>query len=62
MNVNGADYTKNYLRHENLLKGGTISVEMSNQPNQNRGTKEEDMPYSSLSNNNPCEIIYPNLV
>jgi putative alpha-1,2-mannosidase len=29
-----------------LLKGGTISVEMSNQPNQNRGTKEEDMPYS----------------
>ncbi len=46
MNVNGADYTKNYLRHENLLKGGTISVEMSNQPNQNRGTKEEDMPYS----------------
>ena len=46
MNVNGADYTKNYLRHENLLKGGTINVEMSNQPNQNRGTKEEDMPYS----------------
>ena len=42
MNVNGADYTKNYLRHENLLKGGTINVEMSNQPNQNRGTKEED--------------------
>ena len=53
MNVNGADYTKNYLRHENLLKGGTISVEMNNQPNQNRGTKEEDMPYSFSNNNNP---------
>ena len=46
MNVNGTDYTKNYLRHEELFKGGIIKVYMSNQPNMNRGTKEEDMPYS----------------
>ena len=46
MNVNGTDYTKNYLRHEELFKGGIIKVDMSNQPNMNRGTKEEDMPYS----------------
>ena len=46
MNVNGTDYTKNYLRHEELFKGGIIKVDMSNQPNMKRGTKEEDMPYS----------------
>ena len=46
MNVNGTDYTKNYLCHEDLFKGGTIKVDMGNQPNKNRGTKEEDMPYS----------------
>ena len=46
MNVSGTDYTKNYLRHEELFKGGIIKVDMSNQPNMNRGTKEEDMPYS----------------
>ena len=45
-NFNGTDYTKNYLRHEDLFKGGTIKVDMDNKPNQNRGTKEEDMPYS----------------
>ena len=44
--LNGTDYTKNYLRHEELFKGGIIKVDMSNQPNMNRGTKEEDMPYS----------------
>ena len=46
MSFNGADHTKNYLRHEDLFKGGTIKVDMSNRPNLNRGTKEEDMPYS----------------
>lgn len=46
MSFNGAGHTKNYLRHEDLFKGGTIKVDMSNRPNLNRGTKEEDMPYS----------------
>ena len=46
MNFNGAGHTKNYLRHEDLFKGGTIKVDMSSRPNKNRGTQEEDMPYS----------------
>ena len=46
MSFNGTDYTKNYLRHGDLFNGGTIKVDMSNKPNQDRGTKEEDMPYS----------------
>ena len=46
MSFNGAGHTKNYLRHADLFKGGTIKVDMSNRPNVNRGTKEEDIPYS----------------
>lgn len=34
---------------------------MSNQPNLNRGTKEEDMPYSFLRSNHPhlYEVFLP---
>ena len=46
MDLNGADYTKNYLRHSDLFKGGTIRIDMGNHPNKERGVKEEDMPYS----------------
>lgn len=45
-NVNGTDYTKNYLHHEDLFKGDTIKVDMRNRPNTERGTKEGDIPYS----------------
>ena len=46
MNVNGQEYTRNYLRHADLLKGGTIRIDMIDRPKKDRGTKEEDMPYS----------------
>ena len=38
--------TKDVYKRQELFKGGIIKVDMSNQPNMNRGTKEEDMPYS----------------
>lgn len=46
MNLNGTEYKKNYLRHEDLLKGGNINFQMGSQPNLNRGTEEESFPYS----------------
>lgn len=46
MNFNGADYTKNYLKHSDLQKGGTINYRMGNQPNMQRGTQSADYPYS----------------
>ena len=36
MNLNGTEYKKNYLRHEDLLKGGNINFQMGSQPNLNR--------------------------
>ena len=49
MEVNGKDYTKNWLSHKELMKGMTIDYKMGPEPNKDRGTKKEDFPYS-LSN------------
>ena len=49
MKVNGKVYSKNWLSHQELMKGMTIDMKMSNVPNKSRGTKKEDFPYS-LSN------------
>ena len=46
MAVNGSDYSKNYLTHEQLLKGVRINYKMSSAPNIERGTKDTDFPYS----------------
>ncbi|HEY9007767.1 MAG TPA: GH92 family glycosyl hydrolase [Ohtaekwangia sp.] len=44
--VNGEIYTKNWLSHTTLSQGATIDFKMSATPEKQRGTKEEDMPYS----------------
>jgi predicted alpha-1,2-mannosidase len=46
MSVNGKDYTENYITHETLVRGATISYQMSGSPNVKRGTEEKDYPYS----------------
>lgn len=46
---NGENYTRNYLSHKELMQGAVIDIEMSNEPNTQRGTKKEEFPYS-LSN------------
>lgn len=46
MKLNGENYTKNYLKHEILMNGAVISIDMDNEPNTSRGTAEEDAPYS----------------
>ena len=42
----GTPYTKNYLRHADLLQGGRLLFEMSDRPNLQRGTAKADRPYS----------------
>ena len=46
VNFNGADYTKNFLLHNDLQAGGEITYQMGNTPNKNRGTADSDAPYS----------------
>jgi len=44
--LNGKVYSKNYLLHEDLLKGGTLDFDMGKEPMKTRGIKEEDLPFS----------------
>ena len=46
MTFNGQPYTRNYLRHEDLLRGGSIQFQLSATPNRSRGTSDADAPYS----------------
>jgi predicted alpha-1,2-mannosidase len=44
--LNGNAYTKNYFDHHDLLKGGTITIRMTDQPNKERGVSKTERPYS----------------
>lgn len=44
--LNGKEYSKNYIRYRDIINGGNLVFEMNNQPNLQRGTLPEDMPYS----------------
>jgi len=46
MNYNGEKYTKNFLKHSDLMKGATIDYEMDDNPNEKRGIERSDFPYS----------------
>ena len=46
MTFNGAAYDRNYLRHTDLLGGGTIHFDLGAQPNRQRGVAAEAAPYS----------------
>ncbi len=44
--LNGKTYTKNFITHSDLLNGGTLKLEMSSKPNEQRGLGVDDRPFS----------------
>lgn len=52
MEVNGENYTRNYLKHDQLQNGGTLKFKMSEKPNTDRGVQSEDFPYSFSTDKN----------
>ena len=50
MIVGGKEYSKNFLRHSQLLEGGVIDFHMDSAPNKQRGTAADDAPYSFSGN------------
>ena len=46
MKINGKSYSRNYLTHDQLMKGANIQFQMSSKPNKQRGITEKDVPYS----------------
>ncbi len=46
MTLNGNTYTRNYLTHDDLMKGAKINYTMAPAPEKSRGTEKSDFPYS----------------
>ena len=46
LKLNGKTYTRNYITHSDLIKGGKMEATMSAKPNTKRGTGLSDRPYS----------------
>ncbi len=46
MTMNGKPYTRSYIRHQDLLDGGTLIIDMSNKPSTTWGTAPADRPKS----------------
>lgn len=44
--LNGKIYTHNWIRHEDIMNGGTLRFEMSSQPAYERGILDGDKPFS----------------
>ncbi len=44
--LNGNDYTKNWISHQDLQKGGKLIFNMGAEPARNKGTNPADYPYS----------------
>ena len=46
MTFNGSNYTRNFLKRSELQQGGEVVYTMSSKPNLQRGTGQQDRPYS----------------
>jgi predicted alpha-1,2-mannosidase len=44
--LNGKPYTKSYIMHSELIKGGTMTIQMGAKPSAVWGIKQADRPYS----------------
>ena len=46
MKLNGKSYTKAYLLHKDLVKGGKLEVTMGAKPSKTWGIQASDLPFS----------------
>ncbi|MBJ6118164.1 GH92 family glycosyl hydrolase [Pontibacter sp. BT310] len=44
--LNGKKFNKNWIAHEDILKGGKLKIKMGGTPNTTRGTEDDAVPYS----------------
>ena len=44
--LNGKEYDLNYLKHQDIIKGGVLEFKMSEKPNFKRGISQKSVPYS----------------
>jgi hypothetical protein len=47
--LNGIEYTKSFIRHEDILEGGEMVFIMDSEPNRTWATSEQDLPVSEIT-------------
>ncbi len=47
--LNGKTYTRSYLRHQDIMKGGKLEFEMGPEPNKSWGSSSGDIPVSAIT-------------
>ena len=50
--LNGENYTRNFLKHSDIINGGVLKLEMDNKPARDRGLAREDQPFSLTKKSN----------
>ena len=48
--LNGQPFTHNFIKYSDIVNGGVLHFDMGSQPNTQRGTGEEDKPFSLSAN------------
>src|SRR5690606_6366936 len=50
--LGGKIHSLNYITHTDVMKGGTLKLDMRSEPNKSRGTKASSYPYSFTTDKN----------
>jgi len=56
--LNGKEYTKSFITHQEITNGGEIEFEMGPEPNKYRSGKETDLPVSNITENLIMPVPY----
>lgn len=51
ISLNGKPFTKSYISHQELMKGGILEIEMGKTPSKTWGVDNKDWPYSEYNKN-----------
>jgi predicted alpha-1,2-mannosidase len=58
MQLNGASYSNTFIKNEDIEQGGTMVFEMGNQPNMQRGIKDNQMPVAIVDDADFVAVPY----
>jgi len=56
--LNGKNYTKSLLRHQDIMNGGQLHFELTHEPGQAFGTREDNMPATEITEENIVPVPY----
>ncbi|MCP5049755.1 MAG: glycoside hydrolase family 92 protein, partial [bacterium] len=56
--LNRQPWTKSWIRHGDIVKGGTLEFQMGQEPNKQWGSRDEDIPFSAVTEHPMVPVPY----